>query len=621
MLSRAMTSLADAAGSGLSGRSSQRSAAAAAAAQLTAKATATAKATGAVIGTTTRIVVAVNSNRGTAITGITTCTADSVPTAVRTSSLAASSTSIQAATQSALQLQKTVPLFSFSKLGTAQRSSQKVWQQQLFQQLHTTSTKMEGNVIRFEDTNKNLRVMEYAVRGPIVIRAGEIERQLKDKPGSLPFKQVIRSNIGDCHATGQKAITFIRQVLATCVLPDQFLSSDTFPSDVRKRARLILESCGGQSVGAYSDSAGVPIIKQHVAEFISNRDGVDTRPENIVLQGGASEAIRSVLSLLNEPINGQQPGVMIPIPQYPLYTATLAEYDMGQIPYYLDEDNNWALNISELERSIKDAKRKCIYPRAIVIINPGNPTGSVLSEANIKEIIKFAHKYKLVLLADEVYQHNVWIGKFYSFRKVHYEMGAPFNKSELVSFMSCSKGFMGECGLRGGYMELVNFDPEVKKVLLKSISAKLCSTVLGQAAMDCVVKPPVQGDPSYELFVKEKEAVLEQLRIKAKMVASTFNTFEGFKCNPVAGAMYAFPRLSLPQRAIKKAESLNQQPDFFYVKQLLEETGICVVPGSGFGQKPGTFHFRTTILPPTDQLKEMLYLFRNFHQKFMKEYK
>lgn len=181
MLSRAMTSLADAAGSGLSGRSSQRSAAAAAAAQLTAKATATAKATGAVIGTTTRIVVAVNSNRGTAITGITTCTADSVPTAVRTSSLAASSTSIQAATQSALQLQKTVPLFSFSKLGTAQRSLQKVWQQQLFQQLHTTSTKMEGNVIRFEDTNKNLRVMEYAVRGPIVIRAGEIERQLKDK--------------------------------------------------------------------------------------------------------------------------------------------------------------------------------------------------------------------------------------------------------------------------------------------------------------------------------------------------------------------------------------------------------------------------------------------------------
>lgn len=79
---------------------------------------------------------------------------------------------------------------------------------------------------------------------------------------------------------------------------------------------------------------------------------------------------------------------MIPIPQYPLYTATLAEYDMGQIPYYLDEDNNWALNISELERSIKDAKKKCIYPRAIVIINPGNPTGKQL-----RPILSYIHIY------------------------------------------------------------------------------------------------------------------------------------------------------------------------------------------------------------------------------------
>lgn len=141
-------------------------------------------------------------------------------------------------------------------------------------------------------------------------------------------------------------------------------------------------------------------------------------------------------------------------------------------------------------------------------------------------------------------------------------------------------------------MELVNFDPEVKKVLFKSISAKLCSTVLGQATMDCVVNPPVKGEPSYDLFIKEKNAVLEQLRIKAEMVEKTFNTFEGFKCNPVAGAMYAFPQFTIPKKAIKKAESLNQHPDFFYVKQLLEETGVCVVPGSGFGQKPGTFHFR-----------------------------
>lgn len=141
-------------------------------------------------------------------------------------------------------------------------------------------------------------------------------------------------------------------------------------------------------------------------------------------------------------------------------------------------------------------------------------------------------------------------------------------------------------------MEILNFDPKVKAVLLKAISAKLCSTILGQIAMDCIVKPPVKGEPSYDLFVKEKTEVLDQLRMKAQMVADTFNTFEGFKCNAVAGAMYAFPQLKIPQKAIEKAKSLGQEADFFYVKQLLEETGVCVVPGSGFGQKPGTYHFR-----------------------------
>ncbi|OQR73242.1 alanine aminotransferase 2-like [Tropilaelaps mercedesae] len=607
MSSRFVTSLAGAAGSGLRGHSSQHTPA-----QLTAKVTTAAR------------VVAAGATKGiaAATSGRTIAAARQNPAPTDRIRLAASAAIVVSLTTPASgrlsQLVSARALSRLGRLGTVYPTSTDVKQQQ--RELYT-SPKMAGHVVSVETINKNLRIMEYAVRGPIVIRAGEIERQLKEKPGELPFKQVIRSNIGDCHATGQKPITYIRQVLATVILPDQFLDSDVFPTDVRAHAKQILDSCGGHSVGAYSDSAGVMTIKQHVADYISKRDGVDTRPENVVLQGGASEAIRSILSMLNETIDGRKPGVMIPIPQYPLYTATLAEYNMGQIPYYLDEENNWALNIDELERSLQEAKKNDLNPRAIVIINPGNPTGAVLSEDNVKDIIRFAHKHKLMLLADEVYQHNVYIGKFHSFRKVHHELGSPYNKIELVSFMSCSKGFMGECGLRGGYMELVNFDPEVKAVLLKSISAKLCSTVIGQAAMDCVVKPPVEGQPSYGKFIEEKNAVLEQLRIKAKMVADTFNTFEGFKCNPVAGAMYAFPRLTIPLKAVEKAKSLNQHPDFFYVKQLLEETGVCVVPGSGFGQRPGTYHFRTTILPPTEQLKDMLNLFKDFHEKFMRQYK
>lgn len=92
-------------------------------------------------------------------------------------------------------------------------------------------------------------------------------------------------------------------------------------------------------------------------------------------------------------------------------------------------------------------------------------------------------------------------------------MGEPYNKIELASFMSCSKGYMGECGLRGGYAEILNMDPEVKANYLKAISAMLCPTVLGQAALYCVVNPPKQGEPSYNQWTCEKDAVLEALKV------------------------------------------------------------------------------------------------------------
>ena len=203
---------------------------------------------------------------------------------------------------------------------------------------------------------------------------------------------------------------------------------------------------------------------------------------------------------------------MIPIPQYPLYSASLAEYTMEQVGYYLDEKRNWALDIEELERAIQEGRRRCDV-RAIVIINPGNPTGQVLTRENIEAVIKFAYKENLFILADEVYQHNIYDenSKFFSFKrvsdtcvsmiillivsspKVIMELGAPYSEMEVASFMSCSKGYMGECGIRGGYAEVINMDPSVFAMLQKSISAKLCPTVVGQACMDVVVNPPVSG--------------------------------------------------------------------------------------------------------------------------------
>ncbi|KOC67910.1 Alanine aminotransferase 2 [Habropoda laboriosa] len=478
-----------------------------------------------------------------------------------------------------------------------------------------------GSKILTEDNVfTNLRKMEYAVRGPLLLRALEIEKELQ-KGAKKPFKEVIKANVGDAHAMGQQPITFLRQVLTLTVSPN-LLSDPSYPADAKERAKIILYQCKGGSVGSYSESAGIEIIRKHVAQYIQDRDGISSDYHNIILSNGASDGIKSFLKLFNEKLDGKPSGVMIPIPQYPLYSATLAEFGLAQIGYYLNEENKWALDISELDRALSESRRIC-NPRVLVVINPGNPTGQVLTRTNIEDIIRFAYKNRLFLLADEVYQDNVYDkdSAFHSFKKVMMEMGEPYCKMELASFMSVSKGYMGECGIRGGYGEIINMDSKVMAILLKSISAMLCPGVLGQVVMDVVVNPPKPNEPSYELFMKEKEHTLRSLAERSRLVVDTLNSIPGFKVNPAMGAMYVFPRIDLPKKAIEAAEKEGQQPDVFYAFKLLESTGICVIPGSGFGQRPGTYHFRTTILPQKEKIKIMLESLRQFHLKFLAEYK
>lgn len=160
------------------------------------------------------------------------------------------------------------------------------------------------------------------------------------------------------------------KVLALVIDPTNFKEAK-YPEDAKKRARIILDGCGGGSVGAYSDSAGILPIRKHVAEYLKLRDGgVPARWEDIYLCAGASQSIKSVMALLNNEVDGKRPGIMVPIPQYPLYSATIAEYGMEQIGYYLDEAKNWGLDINELQRSYDEAKKHSA-PRALVVINPG----------------------------------------------------------------------------------------------------------------------------------------------------------------------------------------------------------------------------------------------------------
>lgn len=309
------------------------------------------------------------------------------------------------------------------------------------------------------------------------------------------------------------------------------------------------------------------------------------------------------------------------------------------MPYYLDESKHWGTDLDAIKAAYKKAVDEGIDVRAIVIINPGNPTGASLSEDDIKAVIDFAAQEKLVVMADEVYQENVFIGKFTSFKSVLRKMQKAdeqkYKYVELASLHSISKGMVGECGHRGGYFELCGFDPEVVEQIYKFVSITLCAPVIGQCLVEMMVNPPKEGEPSYELYKQEWDGIFAGLKKRATALYEAFKKMEGVECQDPQvclhftnftshhltrgqGSMYLFPTINLPAKAIEAAKKDGRSPDEFYALRLLDATGVCIVPGAGFGQKEGTLHFRTTFLAPGT---EWVGRITKFHKEFMDEFR
>ena len=165
-------------------------------------------------------------------------------------------------------------------------------------------------------------------------------------------------------------------------------------------------------------------------------------------------------------------------------------------------------------------------------------------------------------------------------------------------------------------------DQATRLVLTKLLSSTLCPNITGQLILSTYVNPPIEGEVSFPLFNIEKQRIITALQRKAQLVSEILNSINGIRLNPVFGAMYAFPKISLSKTFIDKSKDIfnYKNPDEFYCMQLLEKTGIVSVPGSGFGQKLGTWHFRITILPPEDKLVACLEKFNKFHQEICNEY-
>lgn len=501
---------------------------------------------------------------------------------------------------------------------------------------YTMSNKQRTFTI--DSINPQVLDVKYAVRGEIADMAAQLEEQLQQGEKSLPFDSIVWTNIGNPQLQpnlGQAPLTYWRQIAALTEYPALLdMPAETrdamFPKDVQGRARELLHSFG--SVGAYTASKGSAYVRKHIAEFLEERDGHAQAVDHIYLTNGASGGVSLLFQVL---FNPKHDGVLIPIPQYPLYSATLSLLGVTPLPYALMDSQRWDPSDDDVERQVQSARERGVRAALIVVINPGNPTGSCMSYEQIYAVLKTAYENNFAVLADEVYQANVYQNErpFVSFRKVLLDLEKSDDPKErdmaktveLISLHSISKGMSGECGRRGGFFVLNNIDEKVEAQLSKMASVSLCPPVQGQIGVDLLVRPPREGEASYETYQREFKAIYDKLNERSHLISDKLSQLEGVKADAAMGALYMFPRIHLPKEMSELAKKQGKKVDELYCTELLKETGICVVPGSGFGFMPienddgSTYsYFRTTILAKeTDTMVER---YSRFHQKFMSQF-
>ena len=318
----------------------------------------------------------------------------------------------------------------------------------------------------------------------------------------------------------------------------------------------------------YAPSSGIEAALEAI-----ERDNRAKGIGNIVhtfVTNGSSEAIDLAMAALVNPGDN----VLIPSPGYPLYPAVMARLDAEGRSYRLDEARGWQPDLESIRRNIDERTK------ALVVINPNNPTGSVTGREVLLELIAIAEEHNLVLFSDEIYDRLVFeAGSFIATASL--SATAKIITLHGLSKVFVAPGFrLGWASISGVREELADYCEAIRKLERARLSAN--------HPEQYAVAPALDGPMDF------LEEVMAKLRSRRDLVTAGLNAIPGISCVEPQGAFYAFPRIDLGVSDVE------------FCRRVVSETGVVIVPGSGFGGLAGDGHFRLVFLPPEDVLERAL---------------
>lgn len=369
--------------------------------------------------------------------------------------------------------------------------------------------------------------------------------------------------VRDVVVWAQEAAAAGREILYLNIGDPNLFDFETPAHIVRATCDALLANKNG-----YAPSSGIPEARAAV-----ERDNAKKGIANIVhtyITSGSSEAIDLAMAALVDPGDN----VLIPSPGYPLYAAVLARFGAEERMYRLDEANGWQPDVDSVRALIDERTR------ALVLINPNNPTGSVTSEEVLRALIEIALEHNLLIFSDEIYDRLIFEpGSFVATASLSSE-------AKVVTLAGLSKVFMapgfrlGWGSISGPEDELADFCEAIQKLERARVSAN--------HPEQYAVEPALNGPMDF------LEDEMRKLRRRRDLVVERLNATPGVSCVEPGGTFYAFPKIDLGV------------PDVVFCKRLVRETGVVTVPGSGFGGVAGDGHFRVVFLPPEEVLEPAL---------------